>query len=170
MPNAHHLHIAVVAEGPTRVLRITDSRLLSDGSEPIAVQPIAQSSIVTDQQQQQQQAASAIAITASVSLAGIGMSIIDKRPRELVYMLAGPISVDYSNTGKPIVMHHMDRSMLYTCITTECFSNAVLCNDSNALSGDIMCMHICESVLAVHTNTYVFAVLYYTDCSFLEYR
>jgi uncharacterized protein YacL len=122
MPNAHHLHIAVLAEGPTRVLRITDSRLLTDGSEPIVVQPIAQSLTVTDQlqQQQQQQAASAIAITASVTLAGFGMSIIDRRPRELVYMLAGPTNMEYSNTGKPTVKHGEYRSMLHSCII-ECF-------------------------------------------------
>jgi hypothetical protein len=107
MPNAHHLHIAVVAEGPTRVLKITDSRLLTDGSEPIVVQPIAiaQSSTTTDHQQQQQQATSAIAITASVSLAGFGISVVDKRPRELLYILAGPINLNYSNTGTLTIIY-----------------------------------------------------------------
>ncbi|CAN0528684.1 unnamed protein product, partial [Ectocarpus sp. 12 AP-2014] len=101
----------MTAEGPTRVLRFTDARLASSSSirqrkrlagiaEP-SPQPVAAAAAAAAAASSSSGGGrGGVSLEASVRLAGVGVSVIDSYPRELLYLTVGDIALDYLREGQ----------------------------------------------------------------------
>ncbi|KAG7379741.1 Vacuolar protein sorting-associated protein 13A [Phytophthora pseudosyringae] len=106
------LGIEISTDGPTRVLRFTDTRLRGEKAVPASTQvphdvkpEVAESSAL----QLLQRFVTAPTVHAAMHLQGVGISIVDSAPKELVYMSVSGITLevlvtedDRNNSGASI--------------------------------------------------------------------
>ncbi|GMF28164.1 unnamed protein product [Phytophthora lilii] len=108
------LGIEISTDGPTRVLRFTDTRLRGEKAVPVNAQTAndLRSKIDTSENsalQMLQRFVTAPTVHAALHMQGVGISIVDSAPKELVYMSISGIALeiliskdDRNNTGASI--------------------------------------------------------------------
>ncbi|CAM9268648.1 unnamed protein product, partial [Laminaria digitata] len=80
----------MMVDGPTRVIRFTDARSASASSQRDRSSFNGNPRLVP----------SGVSLEATVRIAGVGVSVIDASPRELLYLTVGGISLDYLREGQ----------------------------------------------------------------------
>ncbi|KAG6958749.1 hypothetical protein JG687_00009210 [Phytophthora cactorum] len=90
------LGIEISTDGPTRVLRFTDTRLRGEKAVPASThdQPAKTEASEGSALQLLQRFVTAPTVQAALHLQGVGISIVDSVPKELVYMSVSGIALD----------------------------------------------------------------------------
>ncbi|CAH0475622.1 unnamed protein product [Peronospora belbahrii] len=93
------LGIEISTDGPTRVLRFTDTRLREEKTAPVNFQATNNLVAMTDIRENSamqllQRFVSAPAVHAALHLQGVGISIVDGAPKELIYVSISGITLE----------------------------------------------------------------------------